>query len=425
MEGSKDYRRIDSEKHTIPQASDLKGLKTGDHETQLDPSESEVANALPMCYLINPSQPGDPQNDWDASFKVKSHQATGIPPTTSIPWEPSSFRVYGRIVSVPRHCNGVSWWTFSELCVSRLGPADYLTLASTFHTIILTEVPILTLLQKNEARRLITLLDALYESRCKLLVSAAAGPDDIFFPERDPRQPSVASGALLSGLGATSQASGSRNISPLQHDEDAVLAETFSEAYQDVAAPFRPNISSYGGLAEDALEDDPPNRARRAAGVTEGWIDEQHTIGQAKIDFSRTDAFTGEDERFAFKRAQSRLWEMCGEKWWARGEDGEGAGSWWRPLDTESRGWESDRRVSRAASLEDDMKQEGSGKQDEAPEGWFRHGASPFRVHRDPPPKLSATHVWGMMTWGKKAGAWGKGVEGIKERQSGKNSKGD
>lgn len=45
-----------------------------------------------------------------------------------------------------------------------LGPADYLTLASSYHTFILHRVPQLTLLQKNQARRLITFLDAVYEA---------------------------------------------------------------------------------------------------------------------------------------------------------------------------------------------------------------------------------------------------------------------
>ena len=47
----------------------------------------------------------------------------------------------------------------------------------------------------------------------------------------------------------------------------------------------------------------------------------------SRPDFGKTSAFTGEDERFAYKRAQSRLWEMCGSRWWARSEEG-----WHRPL---------------------------------------------------------------------------------------------
>lgn len=54
---------------------------------------------------------------------------------------------------------------------------------------------------------------------------------------------------------------------------------------------------------------------------------------------------------------------------------------------------------------------------EEEMEKMFRHGASPFRTTADPPPKFSEAHAWGVTTWGKKAGAWGKGVEGLKERR--------
>jgi len=51
----------------------------------------------------------------------------------------------------------------------------------------------------------------------------------------------------------------------------------------------------------------------------------------------------------------------------------------------------------------------------------FPHGASPFRTVDNAPPKLWSRHVWGMEKWGKRAGAWGKGVEGLKERKKEKD----
>ena len=82
-----------------------------------------------------------------------------------------------------------------------------------FNTLVLTEMPTLTFLQKNEARRLISLLDALYEAKCKLLVQAEAGPDDIFFPE---------SRGIVNGDAAKTKEQG-----------DQTYPETMSEIHQD------------------------------------------------------------------------------------------------------------------------------------------------------------------------------------------------
>lgn len=65
---------------------------------------------------------------------------------------------------------------------------------------------------------------------------------------------------------------------------------------------------------------------------------------------------------------------------------------------------------------------EGAGRSspvDEKEDGvLFEHAynASPFRTSREPPPRFGVQHAWGMMKWGRKAGAWGQGVEGLKER---------
>lgn len=504
MEGGKDYRRRESETDTqdpvgeeaehVLRTQGFEGLeemsagnvglgyeqsKPADDASTNDPATMKRAT-LPKNFLLKPA--ADDSTDAHTSFasNFAGAERKALNPstaTTRIDWQPSTLRVYGRSVNIPRQDSGVANFTFSELCGTPLGPADYITLASTYHTIVLTDVPVLTILMKNEARRFITLLDALYEARCKLLITAAAGPDELFFPEQH-----------------RSSTSGEETVT-----QDQTLPETLSEVYQDATAPFRPNVSSYdpgvaspdepdftharlaGMLAEDSLEDDPPNRPHRSKasshhdGMGRGDsiygldTNEDQSLDQLRQQLARqrgspnfqdAGVFTGEDEKFAYKRARSRLWEMCGKRWWER-NDADNA--WWRPLGTETRRWEQsiDERTNVSGSV---ASTHGSGatareglvgetpldeQQDSPLHKWGLNvnpalgrtkstaysdassprssqtspskgestSTSPFRTSTEPPPKIPWTHMWGFMRWGKKAGAWGKGVEGLDERE--------
>ena len=88
--------------------------------------------------------------------------------------------VGGRTVPLARVAGDAVRGTFSEFCGRALGPADYLALAARFGTVLIDEVPRLTPEDRNEAARFVTLIDALYEHRCKLVCSAEAPPDDLY-----------------------------------------------------------------------------------------------------------------------------------------------------------------------------------------------------------------------------------------------------
>ncbi len=98
--------------------------------------------------------------------------------------EPAEVAVMGRIVPVPSAAKGVARFSFAELCEKPLGAPDYLAIAKTFHTVILSDVPLLPPARRNEARRMVTLIDALYEHKVNMVVSAAAEPDALY-PEGD------------------------------------------------------------------------------------------------------------------------------------------------------------------------------------------------------------------------------------------------
>lgn len=86
----------------------------------------------------------------------------------------------GRNVVIPREARGVAMMEFDALCRKPLWSADYLAIATHFHTLILDGIPVLRAEERNEARRFITLIDALYEHRAKLICAAAVPPDAIY-----------------------------------------------------------------------------------------------------------------------------------------------------------------------------------------------------------------------------------------------------
>lgn len=88
--------------------------------------------------------------------------------------------VKGRRVHVPRAAMGVARFTFADLCEAPLGSLDYLEIARAYHTIVLEDVPVLTPDRRNAARRLIHLIDTLYDNRNCLIVSAEAEPDQLY-----------------------------------------------------------------------------------------------------------------------------------------------------------------------------------------------------------------------------------------------------
>jgi len=93
---------------------------------------------------------------------------------------PTTLMAQGRTVAVPRAAKGVASFRFADLCEQPLGAADYLAIATHFHTVIVADIPRMTRDQRNEARRFMTLIDALYEHKTNLICSAAEPPDRLY-----------------------------------------------------------------------------------------------------------------------------------------------------------------------------------------------------------------------------------------------------
>lgn len=93
---------------------------------------------------------------------------------------PLTLQVQGREVVLPLFFNGVARVGFWDLCGKPLGPADYLALAAAVRLLILENVPSLSRSNYNEAKRFVTLIDALYEARVRLVISAADVPERLY-----------------------------------------------------------------------------------------------------------------------------------------------------------------------------------------------------------------------------------------------------
>ncbi|KAH7913256.1 AFG1-like ATPase-domain-containing protein [Hygrophoropsis aurantiaca] len=218
--------------------------------------------------------------------------------------------VFGRPLYVPWSSNGACKFTFAQLCDESLGPADYMTLASNYHTICIASIPVLTLAAKNQARRFISFIDALYEARCQVICLADAELDALFFPE------------AVSGADAPANS---------RTNDDVMHVETVAEM-QDV---YRPNVSAY----------DAPQM-------------QEAPVQSAVFSLNMLSIFSGQEEQFAFKRALSRLIEMTSTTY-SREEK-------WNPLPNDSRKWEGLQEKGRQSPSEIDVDEISSTQSEES-----------------------------------------------------------
>ncbi len=85
-----------------------------------------------------------------------------------------------RVIRARRKAGGVVWFDFKELCGGPRSQNDYLELATQFHTLILSNVPLMPPKLASEARRFTWLVDVLYDRRVKLVISAAVPPEQLY-----------------------------------------------------------------------------------------------------------------------------------------------------------------------------------------------------------------------------------------------------
>ncbi|KAK4125702.1 hypothetical protein N657DRAFT_591429, partial [Parathielavia appendiculata] len=168
-------------------------------------------------------------------------------------------RVWGRDIVVPRVSGRCAWFTFAELIGRPTSAADYLELMRSYDAFIVTEVPGMTFRQRDLARRFITFVDAVYESRAKLVLTTAVPLQELFVSRAELKE--------------------------------VLLAKKRDGAGTD--------------MDDGAVEE-----------IMGHMMDDLEHNAEA---LSKSNLFTGDEEAFAFARALSRLSQMGSKEWVERG----------------------------------------------------------------------------------------------------------
>ena len=110
--------------------------------------------------------------------------------TIGNPPKPLTLEVAGRTLTLQKTATGAlpnspfrgtaAWFEFSEICLAKLGPRDYLALAQAVRVVFVESIPQFKGDNFDAARRFITLVDSLYEARCGLIASSTVEIDDLY-----------------------------------------------------------------------------------------------------------------------------------------------------------------------------------------------------------------------------------------------------
>ncbi|PZQ44210.1 MAG: cell division protein ZapE [Micavibrio aeruginosavorus] len=135
-------------------------------DSDTDYREEAVQDLETYLYPLN----GETAAKADKFFRHLSH---GEPPREE------TVRVKGRDIPV-KTAGGTARFTFSQLCEQPHGAEDYLNIVAKFHTVFLENIPRMGYDRNNEAKRLMTLIDVLYDARCRAVFTAEAPPEKLY-----------------------------------------------------------------------------------------------------------------------------------------------------------------------------------------------------------------------------------------------------
>lgn len=89
-------------------------------------------------------------------------------------------QIEAREIAALKRSGRAIWFDFQTLCGGPRSQNDYLELANQFDCVFLSQVPKMSAGMSSEARRFTWLVDVLYDHKVKLVISAAAPPEELY-----------------------------------------------------------------------------------------------------------------------------------------------------------------------------------------------------------------------------------------------------
>ncbi|MFK7891832.1 MAG: cell division protein ZapE, partial [Granulosicoccus sp.] len=92
--------------------------------------------------------------------------------------------VNSREIPVIAQSADVVWFSFQALCETDRSTQDYIELATLYHTVMISNIPVMDENSSDAARRFVNLVDEFYDRGIKLIVSAEATADKLYTGKR-------------------------------------------------------------------------------------------------------------------------------------------------------------------------------------------------------------------------------------------------
>ena len=183
--------------------------------------------------------------------------------------------VWGREVQIPLVSGNCARFTFHELIGRATGAADYIEMMRIYNAFVVTDIPGMTYRERDWARRFITFIDAVYESQAKLVLTTAVPLSQLF-------------------LGKTELDESLDKLSNLASDKPNDTSKEEKRAADHADSEHHADVDD---VMRNLMDD----------------------LGMSMAMLKQSNMFSGDEERFAFARALSRLSEMGSQEWVERG----------------------------------------------------------------------------------------------------------